>query len=60
VHRVYGEQRLPRLLDGFRADETQFWAKQDGAWRAVDRAVALGVAGSASFYALGLFVLSAA
>jgi SAM-dependent methyltransferase len=57
LHRIYGPQRLPRLLDGYAADEEQFWCKEDGRWQQADRGRALDVAGSESFYALGLFVL---
>jgi hypothetical protein len=58
-HRVYGEERLPRLLDGYGIAEAQYWAKADGAWAEVDRAQALAVPGSERSYALGLFVLTA-
>jgi hypothetical protein len=59
-HRIYGAQRLPRLLEGFRVDEAQFWHKDAHAalWMRTDRETALETQGSASFYALGLFVLS--
>lgn len=59
-HRVYGEERLPRLLDGYAIAEAQYWAKAAGTWAAVERATALAVPGSERSYALGLFVLSAA
>jgi hypothetical protein len=57
LHRIYGEQRLPALLEGYSVDEEQYWCKLDGRWREAERARALNVAGSDSFYALGLFVL---
>jgi SAM-dependent methyltransferase len=60
LHRVYGEERLPRLLDGFAAVEEQYWAKQNRAWRQVPRETALAVPGSEREYALGLLVLTAA
>ena len=56
-HRVYGPERLPRLIEGFAIEEEQFWAKHEGAWRVVDRKVALDVRPGPSFYALGCFVL---
>ena len=56
-HRIYGDERLPRLLDHHAIVEEQFWHKDAGAWRPTDRATALAVRGSRSFYALGLFVL---
>ena len=57
-HRIYGEDRLPRLIDGFAVDEQQFWLKTDAGWRQCERAQALATEGSTSFYSLGLFVLS--
>jgi hypothetical protein len=57
-HRIYGEQRLPRLIDGYTIDEQQFWRKTDAAWTPCERADALATEGSSSFYSLGLFVLS--
>jgi SAM-dependent methyltransferase len=59
LHRVYGEERLPRLLDGFSTLEEQYWCKDGRRWRPAERTRALTVAGSESFYALGLFVLGA-
>jgi SAM-dependent methyltransferase len=59
-HRIYGAERLPRLLDGFNIEEDQFWRKDTdaGVWRQTDRETALETEGSASFYSLGLFVLT--
>ena len=57
LHRIYGEARLPRLLDGFIVEEEQYWCRNDAAWREADRAMALSVTGSESFYALALLVL---
>jgi hypothetical protein len=56
-HRIYGEQRLPRLLERYDTIEEQYWAKDGPEWRPVERAVALATEGSESFYSLGLFVL---
>jgi len=58
-HRIYGEQRLPRLLAGYQIAEERYFAKteRDNRWRAVEKTVALSVQGSSSFYGLGLFVL---
>lgn len=58
-HRIYGEERLPRLLEGYLVEEEQFWRK-DGIpsiWARTDRQTALATTGSAVFYSLGLFVL---
>ena len=59
-HRIYGERRLPELLARHAVVEEQFWHKAGPAWTPTDRATALATEGSASFYALGLFVLRAA
>jgi len=56
LHRVYGEQRLARLLDGYRIEQQEFWARQH-TWVMVDRARALETVGSEAFYSLGLFIL---
>jgi Caenorhabditis protein of unknown function, DUF268 len=57
AHRIYGERRLPRLLERYETVEEQYWHKPADAWEPTDRATALAVEGSATFYALGLFVL---
>jgi hypothetical protein len=59
-HRIYGLERLPRLLGGFRIVREAYYAKTDGlnVWKPVSKGVALAVEGSGSFYALGLFVLA--
>jgi hypothetical protein len=61
-HRIYGGERLPRLLAGFDAPEEQYWRKDiaRAVWVQTDRETALETEGSASFYSLGLFVLVAA
>jgi len=61
-HRIYGEERLPRLLDGYAVAESQFWRKDPARrqWVASPRESALMEVGSERFYALGLFVLTSA
>jgi SAM-dependent methyltransferase len=59
LHRIYGRERLPRLLDGYKLQEQQYWRKND-AWEPTDRETALATEGSESFYSLGLFVLGQA
>jgi len=57
-HRVYGSERLPRLLSPFAIVTERYMAKQNGPrWQEVDREIALAEEGSASYYALGLFRL---
>ncbi|HKI99148.1 MAG TPA: class I SAM-dependent methyltransferase [bacterium] len=60
-HRIYGAERLPRILSGYEVVEEAYYAKTDGVnvWRPVSRERALAVQGSDRFYALGLFVLQA-
>lgn len=59
-HRIYGPDRLPRLLGGYTVTEEQFWRKDPASatWHETDRQAALATEGSAWFYALGLFVLT--
>lgn len=63
--RVYGAQRLPKLLTGFRVEKEEYWIKNDGnSWTPVVREVALDEETHVSswdpaenYYALGCFVL---
>jgi len=59
LHRIYGEQRLPHLIEGFDLVEQQYWRKdRETGWNQAERAIALATEGSKSFYSLGLFVLA--
>lgn len=41
VHRVYGERRLPRLIDGFECEAERYWIKDErNLWVAVSRETA--------------------
>jgi hypothetical protein len=63
--RVYGEKRLPSLLDGYIVEKEVFWVKdQKNHWALCDKETALTFKASASswdplqnVYALGCFVL---
>jgi SAM-dependent methyltransferase len=63
--RVYGSERLPRLLAGYTLDDEVFWAKdQQNRWVLTDKEVALNfeaLAGSwdpmCNVYAIGCFIL---
>lgn len=58
-HRVYGEERLPRLLEHWHVREESYWAKvHDERYRPVPREAALADQGSPSYYALGLYVVT--
>jgi SAM-dependent methyltransferase len=60
-HRVYGTQRLPLLLDGFRIVQSRFLIKQPwGPWRESTKDVALGQPPDIRRYALGELMLCAA
>jgi hypothetical protein len=62
LHRIYGHERLPRLLEGYSVQEAQYWRRDPAlsAWIEVDRDDALQTEGSEWFYALGLLVLKRA
>jgi SAM-dependent methyltransferase len=65
LHRVYGAQRLPRLLEGYTVEKEAFWVKDSqNRWVLTDRETALDFEASAgswnplqNYYALGCFVL---
>lgn len=61
-HRVYGEKRLPLLLQGYRLVHAEFWHKsQDRTWTTCSRQEALSFEAAwdhqRRIYALGCFVL---
>ena len=66
-HRVYGEMRLPKLLQGFEVADEQYWVKKsDNRWYANDRETAMAFVptghpsdATRCSYALGCFVLRA-
>jgi SAM-dependent methyltransferase len=58
-HRVYGEDRLARLLASWAVQQESYWAKPGGAkYEPVSREHALAEQGSATYYALGLYVVT--
>lgn len=58
-HRIYGEKRLPRLLEHWEIREESYWAKPTSErFEPVSREQALAEMGSAAYYALGLFVVA--
>jgi SAM-dependent methyltransferase len=60
LHRVYGPDRLPKLLDGYRVLESSYLRKNArNEWIASSREEALSEVGSARYYALGAMVLQA-
>jgi SAM-dependent methyltransferase len=58
-HRVYGPERLPRLLDGWNVTNKEFWGKvESNRWVVREEKHALNEAPSDHYYGLGLFVLT--
>lgn len=58
-HRIYGDERLPRLLERWEIREESYWAKPTSQrFEPVPREQALAEKGSAAYYALGLFVVT--
>jgi SAM-dependent methyltransferase len=58
LHRVYGEERLPKLLAGWKVLKEQYWLKDNhNRWIIVEKAEALNNDPSPHFYGLGLFAL---
>jgi|SRR5579859_485967 len=57
-HRVYGEQRLPLLLERFDILQREFWVKSsENRWIIAEEQEALQQVPSMSYYGLGLFKL---
>jgi glycosyltransferase involved in cell wall biosynthesis len=57
-HRVYGELRLPKLIDGWLIEDECYWVKgSDDRWKKVSRQEALSSPGSKYHYGLGCFIL---
>ena len=58
LHRVYGENRLPKLLEGWEVLKKEYWIKNDqNRWNLVKESVALTKKPLPYCYGLGLFVL---
>jgi len=58
-HRVYGSDRLPKLLSGFKIETQRYFTKTESKrfWAEVSKDEALATRSSGSFYSIGLFVL---
>ena len=57
-HRIYGPERLPRLLHGYDRVLAEFWVKDsENRWTLAPEESALATEASATYYALGCFVL---
>jgi hypothetical protein len=58
-HRVYGERRIPQLLEHWEIRQESYWAKaRTEKYVPVTREEALADEGSSSYYALGLYVVT--
>jgi SAM-dependent methyltransferase len=58
LHRVYGRERLPRLLDGFTTEYREYWIKNgENRWEQVDEEIAFNYVPQPHVYGLGCFVL---
>jgi len=58
LHRIYGEQRLPELLKGYKIEKKEFWIKDsENLWVTVPEKEALQYQTKAGLYGLGCFVL---
>lgn len=58
LHRVYGEKRLPKLLEGYVVKKKEYWVKDEkNCWVSVEESVALSRMPRKDLYGLGCFVL---
>ncbi len=58
-HRVYGNERLPQLLQNFEIEKERYFEKTETKrfWHETTKSNALSTQGSLSFYSIGLYVL---
>jgi SAM-dependent methyltransferase len=57
-HRVYGPERLPKLLHGFTVESREFWLKDpENRWARSDERAALAAPSRERLYGLGCFAL---
>ena len=58
LHRVYGEERLPRLLEGWDIDHEEYWRKsEDNRWERAPRHEVIAAVPRWDLYGLGCFTL---
>ena len=58
LHRIFGPQRLPRLLEGYQVIDSLFWKKDvHNVWMACSQREAYAEVGNYHYYALGCMVL---
>jgi SAM-dependent methyltransferase len=57
-HRVYGPERLPRLVQGFNVESREFWLKDpENRWARSEERIALAAPSRERLYGLGCFAL---
>ena len=58
LHRVYGRERLSKLLEGYIIEKKEFWIKNDkNQWILTNEVTALNLIPNRNFYGLGCFIL---
>lgn len=58
LHRVYGRERLPKLLKKYIIEKEEYWVKDDqNRWIAVEKSIALDREPTKLCYGLGCFIL---
>ena len=59
VHRIYGAERLQKLLEGYKVEEDLYWVKNmENEWIPCSKDCALFEKGSTHYYALGCMTLT--
>jgi len=58
LHRVYGKERLSKLLENFVIEKEEYWVKNNqNKWTQVEESIALSKDSNQNLYGLGCFVL---
>lgn len=57
LHRVYGKQRLPRLLERYAIRHEEYWINEYGRWKEIQKDRALECPSGPTHYALGCLEL---
>ncbi len=58
MHRVYGKERLPKLLTGWSVESEEYWTKSSGnKWIETEKEKALTAKVEEKLYGIGLIVL---
>jgi 2-polyprenyl-3-methyl-5-hydroxy-6-metoxy-1,4-benzoquinol methylase len=58
MHRIYGKNRLPTILQGFNILQQEYWGKNnDHIWQNISDEYAFETKGTNKYYSIGLFLL---